>query len=128
MELRHLVSSDQCVNGEFLEELFALAKEFEARHDQGNIPALLDKKIVATLFFEPSTRTRFSFEAAALRLGGQVITAENGSMASSAVKGESIEDTIRVVSSYADCVVMRHPQSGAAKIAASVCPVPSFKW
>ena len=61
---------------------------------------------MATLFYEPSTRTRLSFESAMLRLGGEVISTENAKEFSSAIKGESIEDTIRVVNAYSDCVVM----------------------
>jgi aspartate carbamoyltransferase catalytic subunit len=81
-------------------------------------------RLLATLFFEPSTRTRMSFESAMLRLGGQVITAEDAAESSSAAKGETIEDTIRIVESYADLIVIRHPRSGAAEIAASVASVP----
>jgi aspartate carbamoyltransferase catalytic subunit len=80
--------------------------------------------ILATIFYEPSTRTRLSFESAMLRLGGQVISTENAREFSSAIKGESIEDTVRIVSGYADAIVIRHYELGAAKRAASVSPVP----
>ena len=83
----------------------------------------LHGKILASLFFEPSTRTRLSFEAAMQRLGGQVITAD-GLQFSSLYKGESIEDTIRVVGQYADIIAMRHPDAGSADVAAAVSPVP----
>jgi aspartate carbamoyltransferase catalytic subunit len=84
---------------------------------------LLGGRIMASLFFEPSTRTRLSFESAMLRLGGQVIGfSEAGS--SSAVKGESLSDTIRTVCQYSDIIVIRHPKEGAANIAACVSGVP----
>jgi aspartate carbamoyltransferase catalytic subunit len=79
---------------------------------------------MATLFYEPSTRTRMSFESAMLRLGGQVITSENARDFSSAIKGETIEDTIRIVDDYADCVVIRHYEEGAAARAAKLSKVP----
>ena len=80
-------------------------------------------KLLATLFYEPSTRTRFSFEAAMIRLGGQVIGfSEPGS--SSVTKGESIADTIRTVACYADLVVMRHPKEGAPRVAANSTDIP----
>ncbi len=86
--------------------------------------AVLRDKILATLFYEPSTRTRLSFESAMLRLGGQVISTENAREFSSAIKGETVEDTIRIVSGYADCIVIRHYEQGAAKRAAAISPVP----
>ena len=84
----------------------------------------LKGKIMASLFHEPSTRTRFSFESAMLRLGGKVISTENASEFSSAAKGETLEDTIRVMSQYADIIVLRHPKQGASKRAAAVSEVP----
>lgn len=84
----------------------------------------LKEKILATLFYEPSTRTRLSFESAMIKLGGNVISTENAKEFSSAVKGESIEDTIRITSSYANIIVLRHFEEGSAKIAASVSSVP----
>jgi len=85
---------------------------------------LLSGKILATLFYEPSTRTRLSFESAMLKLGGDIISTENAKEFSSAVKGESLEDTIRIISSYVDIIVIRHFEEGAAKIASSVSPIP----
>lgn len=79
---------------------------------------------MATLFYEPSTRTRLSFEAAMTRLGGSVISAEYAAATSSAAKGESIEDTARVVASYADLLVIRHPEAGSVARAAAVVDVP----
>lgn len=84
----------------------------------------LDGRILATLFYEPSTRTRLSFESAMLRLGGHVISTENAREFSSAIKGESVEDTIRIVEGYADVIVIRHYEQGAATRAASVASVP----
>ena len=80
-------------------------------------------RIVATLFYEPSTRTRLSFEAAIQRLGGGAISTWDVS-ASSVAKGESLADTVRVVGAYADVMVVRHPSEGAAKLAAEYSPVP----
>lgn len=84
----------------------------------------LRDKILATLFYEPSTRTRLSFESAMLRLGGTVISTENAREFSSAIKGESVEDTVRIVSGYADGIVIRHHEQGAAARAAAASPVP----
>ncbi|MDR0519831.1 MAG: aspartate carbamoyltransferase [Clostridiales Family XIII bacterium] len=80
-------------------------------------------RLLATLFYEPSTRTRFSFEAAMLKLGGQVI-GFSGEQSSSAAKGESISDTIRTVACYADIAVIRHPKEGSAKVAAAAADIP----
>lgn len=84
---------------------------------------LLAGKILAALFYEPSTRTRLSFEAAMLRLGGQVVTAD-GLQFSSMYKGETVEDTILVTGMYADIIAMRHPEQGSAARAAAVSTVP----
>ena len=104
-----------------MEGLFALAEKIEKEPDY-----LRDScrgRLLATLFFEPSTRTRLSFEAAMLRLGGSVLGfAEPGS--SSAAKGESLADTIRMASSYADTIVMRNPKEGAALLAKQYSSVP----
>ncbi|HET6405170.1 MAG TPA: aspartate carbamoyltransferase [Candidatus Thermoplasmatota archaeon] len=82
-----------------------------------------DGRILATLFYEPSTRTRLSFESAMLRLGGDVIsTAESGS--TSTAKGETLSDTIKMVASYSDVIVLRHPREGAARLAARASRVP----
>lgn len=80
--------------------------------------------IIATLFYEPSTRTRLSFESAAQRLGYGVISTENANEFSSAIKGETIEDTIRTVSAYADAIILRHKETGAAEAAAAISTVP----
>lgn len=80
-------------------------------------------KVLATLFFEPSTRTRLSFESAMLRLGGSAISVAEGGSTSS-MKGETLTDTIRMVAGYSDAIVLRHPREGAARLAASVSDVP----
>ena len=96
-----------------------VAKEFEKNHEQN----FLAGKVIACLFFEPSTRTRLSFEAAVNRLGARVIGFPD-SRNTSVTKGETLEDTIKIVSNYVDMIVMRHPVEGAAAIAADVSPVP----
>lgn len=99
--------------------ILEVAKEFEANREQN----FLAGKVVACLFFEPSTRTRLSFEAAVNRLGARVIGFPDNRNTSQ-TKGETLEDTIKIVSNYVDMIVMRHPQAGAADIAASVASVP----
>ncbi len=114
----HLVETQQ-LQPERILHLFQTADFL--RSSKSNV---LAGKILATLFYEPSTRTRLSFESAMLRLGGSVISTENAKEFSSAVKGESIEDTVRVVQNYADCIVIRHHESGATSKAAEVASVP----
>ena len=89
----------------------------------GRSTNLASKTILASLFYEPSTRTRLSFESAMLRLGGANITSADPAV-SSAAKGESLADTIRVISNYADIIVIRHPRDGAARLAAEYSPIP----
>ena len=104
------------------EEILALlerAREFEQQPNQ----RLLDGKVVATLFFEPSTRTRLSFETAVNRLGGRVIGFSDAKTSSQS-KGETLKDTIMMVSNYADLIVMRHYLEGAARYASEISPVP----
>ncbi|MDI3340224.1 MAG: aspartate carbamoyltransferase [Sphaerobacter sp.] len=107
----------------FLEELFARADGMRAVIAAGGSNRL-QGRIMATLFFEPSTRTRLSFESAMSRLGGTVLSAEYARETSSAAKGETIEDTARIVEAYADVIVIRHPEVGAAARAAAVVDVP----
>ncbi len=116
--LQHLYETQQ-FDRERLQKLFELATSLEGKRDES-----LRGKILASLFFEPSTRTRLSFESAMMRLGGNVISMENASESSSATKGETIEDTIRIVDNYADLIVLRHPEAGAAVRAAKVSDVP----
>jgi aspartate carbamoyltransferase catalytic subunit len=117
---RSLVTIDDLSNGE-IEGVFSLADEMAASPDEQS--GLCQGKIMASLFFEPSTRTRLSFEAGMLRLGGRVISAvEIG--ASSLAKGESIADMAKVVGSYADIIVIRHPWEGAARVVADYAGIP----
>jgi len=100
-----------------LDLIMSTAANLEKQVKDGNILRNMEGKIVATLFFEPSTRTRLSFETAANRLGARVISVA-GAASTSAAKGESLADTIRTVDGYADVIVMRHPMNGSAQIAA----------
>ena len=105
-----------------LEELFRLVDDIKSNPKK--YKNALDNKIVAVMFFEPSTRTRMSFESAILRVGGRTIATENAMVSSSTRKGETLEDTIKVLNSYADAIVMRHSDVDAAERAASVAKVP----
>ena len=118
--MRHLLSPlDMSV--EELDSLFDLANDIEKNPDK-YADACRNKKI-ATLFYEPSTRTRLSFEAAMINLGGQVLGFSEAA-SSSAAKGESLADTIKVVSCYADICAMRHPKEGSALVAANNASIP----
>ncbi|NLI72619.1 MAG: aspartate carbamoyltransferase [Bacteroidales bacterium] len=118
MKNRSLVSITDYSKDEIL-EILHLATEFEASPNQ----KILAGKIIATLFFEPSTRTRLSFETAVNRLRGRIIGFSDA-MTSSSVKGETLHDTIRMVANYADAIVMRHPLEGSARYASEISPVP----
>ena len=118
--MRHLISPlDFSV--EELDKLLDLANDIEKNPDK--YAKACDRKKIATCFYEPSTRTRLSFEAAMLNLGGSVLGFA-GADSSSAAKGESVSDTIRVISSYADICAIRHPKEGAALVAASKSDIP----
>jgi aspartate carbamoyltransferase catalytic subunit len=114
----HVLTASQ-FDREFTDSLLDQAAQLDGVRDN-----LLAGKIIATLFYEPSTRTRLSFESAMARRGGNVLSAEDASETSSAVKGETLEDTVRVVGAYADLIVLRHPTLGSAQQAAAVSPVP----
>ena len=118
--VRHVVEVGQ-FDRDGIEALFAAADRMRTL-SRGDDP--LRGSLLATIFYEPSTRTRLSFEAAMLRLGGQVISTENAREFSSAIKGESVEDTVRIVAGYADAIVLRHHEQGSAHRAAAVSPVP----
>ncbi len=118
--IRHVVEVGQ-FDRAAVEELFAAA---DRMRDLRRDAAPLRGRLLATLFYEPSTRTRLSFEAAMLRLGGDVISTENAREFSSAIKGETVEDTVRIVEGYADAIVLRHYEQGAAHRAAAVAGVP----
>lgn len=100
-----------------LDLIMNTAAGFEKRVKDGEVIKNMEGQVVAALFFEPSTRTRLSFETAANRLGARVITVASAA-SSSAAKGESLADSIRTIDGYADVIVMRHPLKGSAKIAA----------
>ena len=106
---------------EELDKLFALADDIEK--DPAKYAHKCDGKILATCFYEPSTRTRLSFETAMTRLGGRVIGFSDAA-SSSASKGESVSDTIRIISCYADICAMRHPKEGAPMVAAEKSLIP----
>ncbi|MEO0102142.1 MAG: aspartate carbamoyltransferase [candidate division WOR-3 bacterium] len=122
MKLHHIIEAQQ-FSRKVLEEIFSVAEEMEEIAKKGGA-RILPGKVMATLFYEPSTRTRLSFESAMRRLGGEVVSTEDAKQFSSAAKGESLEDTIRVVGGYVDIIVIRHYESGSAKRAAEVSPVP----
>ncbi|HEX2937454.1 MAG TPA: aspartate carbamoyltransferase [Ruminiclostridium sp.] len=121
MALRHLIDLNDCSAGEW-DKLIRLAADI--RMNPADYMSRCKGRVMATLFYEPSTRTQMSFQAAMLRLGGQIIGFDNP-VNSSVSKGESLKDTIKIVSGYSDVLVMRHPQEGAAKAASlySLCPI-----
>ncbi|MBM3231668.1 aspartate carbamoyltransferase [Candidatus Peregrinibacteria bacterium] len=121
LPFRHLTSTKQLTRSD-TDAILTAAADMEKVIVKGGTD-LLKGKILASLFYEPSTRTRLSFETAMHRLGGRVITAD-GLQFSSLYKGESIEDTMMVVGQYADIIAMRHPEQGSADRAAAVSPVP----
>ena len=121
MKLKDIYESQQFS----VELLFSLFKDAdEIRENLEKHHSDLKGKLIASLFYEPSTRTRLSFESAMIKLGGNVISTENAKEFSSAIKGESIEDTIRVVSKYAYAIVIRHYEKGTARKAAAVSNIP----
>ncbi|ERN16025.1 hypothetical protein AMTRI_Chr11g151870 [Amborella trichopoda] len=109
---------------EILSAIFEVAREMEKIEKSSSGANILRGYLMATLFYEPSTRTRLSFESAMKRLGGEVLTTENAREFSSAAKGETLEDSIRTVEGYSDIIVMRHFESGAARRAASTASIP----
>src|ERR1700694_3988967 len=118
--LRHVIESQQ-FSRSLLEDIFARADDI--KREPHRFSGRLNGQVMAALFYEPSTRTRLSFEAAMLRLGGQTMGTDNAREFSSAAKGETLEDTIRIVGGYADVIVVRHNEEGAARRAAPVCSV-----
>lgn len=120
MTKKHLIDPMD-FSKEELEEIFNLAHQIIANpKEYSNV---CDGKILATLFYEPSTRTRFSFEAAMMRLGGKILGFSEPNSSSTA-KGETLADTITMVSIYSDIIAMRHPKEGAAKLASMYSEVP----
>jgi aspartate carbamoyltransferase catalytic subunit len=122
--LKHIIEAQQ-FDRELLEIVFDVAADMKASLEGDNqYGRELEHCIMASLFYEPSTRTRFSFESAMCRLGGKIITTENAREFSSVAKGETLHDTIRIMSGYADVIVMRHHEAGSAKKAAEAATVP----
>lgn len=118
---KHITHAQQFTPS-FLFKLFALTRKM--KKDPTTYSGELSGKVVATLFYEPSTRTRLSFESAVHRLGGSVITTENAAEFSSASKGESIEDSVRIVSSYCDFLILRHNEDHSSRRALTTTHVP----
>lgn len=122
--LKHVVESQQ-FDRELLTIVFKTADRMKADlAGDRRFRTFLNDKIMASLFYEPSTRTRFSFESAMRRLGGSVITTENAREFSSAAKGESLSDSTKIMCGYADVIVMRHNEAGSASKAADISSIP----
>lgn len=117
---RHLIDPGDFSLSE-LDSVFNLAEQMIENGEK--FSQICKGKILATLFYEPSTRTRLSFEAAMLRMGGKVLGFSDANV-SSAAKGESMADTIRIISSYADIAVIRHPKEGAPRLASKYSDIP----
>jgi aspartate carbamoyltransferase catalytic subunit len=122
MKLKHVIEAQQ-FTVPLIHELFRRTRDMERIVERGGT---LDyqKRIMATLFYEASTRTRFSFEAAMIRLGGRILSTENARVFSSEIDTEEVEDSIRIISSYSDIIVIRHPEEGGARRAAEASSVP----
>ena len=118
MKNRSLVSIDDFSTSEMI-DILDMAEKFEKQP----VRKLLEGRVIATLFFEPSTRTRLSFESAINRLGGKIVGFSDAA-SSSVTKGETLHDTIKMVSSYSDLIVMRHPIEGSARYASEIATVP----
>lgn len=121
LPFQHLTSTKQ-LSREDMDAILKVTADMEKVYNQGG-NEMFKGKVFANLFYEPSTRTRLSFDAAMKHLGASVITAD-GLQFSSMYKGETIEDTVMVVAQYSDAIVMRHPEQGSADAAAAVSPVP----
>ncbi|MEA2904549.1 MAG: aspartate carbamoyltransferase catalytic subunit [Alphaproteobacteria bacterium] len=126
---RHVISIND-LSDKDIETIFEIAQSYLDELPDPHFPYRIGRSskvasnvILASLFYEPSTRTRLSFESAMIRLGGEVITSADPAT-SSAAKGESLADSVRVISNYADIMVIRHPRDGAARLAAEYSPIP----
>ncbi|MCC2644461.1 MAG: aspartate carbamoyltransferase [Burkholderiales bacterium] len=117
--MHNLISISDLSKNEIL-NILNLANEFK----QGRVSDILSKRIIASCFFEASTRTRLSFDSAIQRLGGKVIGFADSNATSLANKGESLSDTLKIIGAYADAMIIRHPQDGAARLAHDVCNIP----
>lgn len=121
--IQHIIKT-QVFTREFLNEVFNLSREMRKLVTDGQVVKVLSDKLIATLFYEESTRTRLSFEAAAKRLGASVLSSANARQFSSVSKGETLEDTILTLSGYVDCIILRYHKEGGAARAAHVSKVP----
>src|SRR5215510_12650096 len=126
---RHIISIND-LSDKDIETIFDVAQSYLNELPDRHFPYRIGRStkvasnfILASLFYEPSTRTRLSFESAMLRLGGEVITSADPAT-SSAAKGESLADSVRVIANYADIMVIRHPRDGAVRLAAEYSPIP----
>jgi aspartate carbamoyltransferase catalytic subunit len=126
---RHIISIND-LSDKDIETIFSVAQSYLSELPDAHFPYRIGRStkvasnfILASLFYEPSTRTRLSFESAMLRLGGEVITSADPAT-SSAAKGESLADSVRVIANYADIMVIRHPRDGAVRLAAEYSPIP----
>lgn len=123
--VQHVISVSQFTPS-WIEELFDRATYWRRslRRGSGVASSVLSRRVMTSLFYEPSTRTRLSFESAMLRLGGNVIGTEDAKQFSSATKGETLEDSIKVLAGYCDVIVLRHGDNDSAERAAAVSTVP----
>lgn len=121
--MKHVLSVTQFNDKDLLKTIFESADRMKSLA-KSEYPRPLSNLTIATIFYEPSTRTRLSFETAIQNLGGHLVTSENAGEFSSAMKGESLEDTIRVINAYADGIIVRHPEEGTAQRAVNVSKVP----
>lgn len=119
----HIVSIDD-LSVDTIEKIFALADSYKEKLNKEEPIYICKDKIMATMFYEPSTRTRMSFESAMYRLGGNVISSADAMATSSTAKGESLSDTIKVIQHYADIIVLRHFNDGSTRLASEVADVP----
>jgi aspartate carbamoyltransferase catalytic subunit len=125
LSFTNLLCSSQ-INTTDIDNLFTVADTYRSSINEQKLPPPVCKgKILASLFFEPSTRTRFSFESAMLKLGGAVISLEQG-ISSSISKGESLTDTGRIISNYADIALVRHNKAGASQEFSNYCTIPTI--
>src|SRR5258708_13404378 len=121
--MKHVLSVKQFADKTLLAEFFSAADTSQAMKSS-DYPQSLRYHTLATIFYEPSTRTRLSFEAAIQNLGGNVITTENAGQFSSAMKGESLEDTVKAINAIADGIILRHPEQGPAQRPPAVSDAP----
>lgn len=122
--LKHIIEAKQFSNRKLLKEIFNRADYMKEKDKKGKLPQSLKGKRIASFFYEESTRTRFSFEVAALALGGKIVSTEKASQFSSVAKGETLKDTIRTLNCYVHAIIMRHNIEGSAKIAAQYSRIP----